>query len=217
MRPATEAGSAEQQPARDTGVTDCDGRRGGPHPACRAAAFSQPPARDCIGVVPCLRKPWGEATAGSRGVKPPSSNSTAAGRLAGGLPAVDPARPSAPPPSARSRACRAVVTACRHPPPWTHHRLPLPAAPPEVPFSGASRLTSNTEAVHTSLRDVPRRADKTHFALIPRVTSRRDGSRTSSRALLVCHRQGAGSGGACARPSPDAGRAAPSASARPRS
>ncbi len=71
MRPETEAGSAEEQPARDTGVTDCDGRRGGLHPACRAAAFSQPPARDYIGVVPCLSKPWGEATAGSRGVKPP--------------------------------------------------------------------------------------------------------------------------------------------------
>ena len=101
VRPATEAGSAEEQPAKDTGVTDCDGRRGGPDPACRAAAFSQPPAGDCIGVVPCLRKPWGEATAGSRGVKPPSSNSTAAGRLAGGLPAFHPARPTAPPPSAR--------------------------------------------------------------------------------------------------------------------
>ncbi len=87
MRPETEAGSAEEQPARDTGVTDCDGRRGGLHPACRAAAFSQPPARDYIGVVPCLSKPWGGGDRREQGGETPLQQQHC-GRPPGGRPAI---------------------------------------------------------------------------------------------------------------------------------
>ena len=126
LRPETDAGSAGKQPARDTGVAADDRPCGGlPAPA---ASRRKPPGQ-AIGVVPCLRKSWGEAPAGRQGGKAhlPANNG-------GWLPCRLPATlRSSPPPRSGQLACRS---------------LPIPSKPQNSPNFG---LTSKTEAFQ--LRD----------------------------------------------------------------
>ena len=126
LRPETDAGSVGKQPARDTGVAADDRPCGGlPAPA---ASRRKPPGQ-AIGVVPCLRKSWGEAPAGRQGGKAhlPANNG-------GWLPCRLPATLRSSPPT------RSGQLACRS--------LPIPSKPQNSPNFG---LTSKTDASSSSL------------------------------------------------------------------
>ena len=108
--PETDAGSAGEQPARDTGVAADDARRGG---LAAHAPGRRHPGTPPIGVAPCLRKPWGRRPQGVRGQSPLSSQH--GGRPQGGQPF-----PLLPPGHALTprRNCKQVVLQLiRHPSP----------------------------------------------------------------------------------------------------
>ena len=108
--PETDAGSAGEQPARDTGVAADDARRGS---LAAHAPGRRNPGTPPIGVAPCLRKPWGRRPQGVRGQSPLSSQR--GGRPQGGQPF-----PLPPPGAALTprRNCKLVVLQLiRHPSP----------------------------------------------------------------------------------------------------